>query len=245
MAFEATLSPDSSKLSLTIVAQGSAITQSTAEDLLQQFEKALTEMLKSSGDNIISTLSNNYAPSRDQSIPSTKLGTKEAQNGPFTWTEEAKAIRSEIAALANVSKHTIKETSSIFELGLDSIDVIKLASRLKKQGIEIPVSVIVRSQTIAKIAMNTSAKDKSPETTTAQSLLQMSQYLTTYLKSKDKLPSGVEAVLPATPLQQSMVNEMVNSGYKRYFNVDGFELSDGVELEKLRNAVRSVVESVI
>ena len=242
MAFEATLSPDSSKLSLTIVAQGSAITQSKAEDLLQQFETALTEILQSSGDNIISSLSDNDAPSRDQSMPPTKLSTEEAQNGPFTWTEEAKTIRSEIAALANVSEDTIKETSSIFELGLDSIDVIKLASRLKKRGIEIPVSVIVKSQTIAKIAVNTSAKNNGPKTSTGQSLLQMSRDLTSYLKSKDKLPGDVEAVLPATPLQQSMVNEMINSGHKRYFNVDGFQLSDGVKLEKLRNAVRSVVE---
>ncbi|PVH82160.1 hypothetical protein DL98DRAFT_570721 [Cadophora sp. DSE1049] len=245
LAFEATLSPDNSKLSLTIVAQGSAITHSAAEDLLQQFEKAMVSMLESSGENFISSLdSSDYNSTEfpDPSVTTAKLSTDDAQNGPFLWTDEAKTIRSEIAALANVFEGTIKETSSIFELGLDSIDVIKLASRLKKRGIEIPVSIIVKSQTIAKMALNTSAKHSVPNTATGQSLLQMSRDLTRYLKSKDKLPSKIEAVLPATPLQQSMVNEMINTGYKRYFNVDGFELSEGVDLEKLKDAVKSVVE---
>ncbi|KAK0120738.1 hypothetical protein ONS96_010939 [Cadophora gregata f. sp. sojae] len=243
LAFEAVLSSDSSKLSLTIVAQGTAITNSTAVDLLQQFEKAMVDMLESSGENLISGLGdNNEVQCRIKAAPTAKFGVGDAQKYSFTWTEKAKTIRSEVAALANLAEDSIKEGSSIFELGLDSIDVIKLASRLKKRGIGIPVSVIVKSQTIANIALDISAKISSPKTATGQSLLQMSQDLTRYLKSKDKLPINVEAVLPATPLQQSMVNEMVKSGYKRYFNVDGFELSEGVELERLRDAIRRVVE---
>ncbi|KAH7411145.1 peptide synthetase [Cadophora sp. MPI-SDFR-AT-0126] len=245
LAFEATLSPDSSRLSLTIVAQGSAITQSVADDLLLQFEKAMVDMLGSLGEKIISSLDPsdyNGTEFRNQSVITNKPSKDDAQNGPFIWTEEAKTIRSEIATLANVSEDTIKETSSIFELGLDSIDVIKLASRLKRQGIEIPVSIIVKSQTIANIALKTSSKNSSPRAETGQLLPQMSRDLTRFLNSKDKLPRNAEAILPATPLQQSMVNEMINSGYKRYFNVDGFELSEGVDLERLREAIRSVVE---
>ncbi|KAG4442383.1 hypothetical protein IFR05_002161 [Cadophora sp. M221] len=245
LAFEATLSPDSRKLSLAIVAQRSVITQSEADDLLQQFETILVDMLRSSGENAISSLcseTQNTTNIQDNPTASVQPKMQEAQTGTFSWTEEAKSIRSEIAALANVSEDSIKETSSIFELGLDSIDVIKLASRLKKRRIEIPVSVIVKSQTIAKIALNISAKSKVPKIPTVASLIQMSRDLTRYLKSKDKLPNNVEAVLPATPLQQSIVNEMINSRYKRYFNVDGFVLSEGVDLERLRDTVRSVVE---
>ncbi|KAH9220281.1 hypothetical protein DL95DRAFT_330117 [Leptodontidium sp. 2 PMI_412] len=245
LAFEATLSPDNRKLSLTIVAQGSAITQSAADDLLQQLKKTMVDMLGSSGENIISSLgprNHDTTNTEDNLAASVQPKTQEVQTGTFTWTEKARAVRSETAALANVSEDTIKETSSIFELGLDSIDVIKLASRLKNRGIEIPVSAIVKSQTIAKIALNISAKTSDSKTPIGASLLQMSRDLTRYLRSKDKLPNNVEAVLPATPLQQSMVNEMINSGFKRYFNVDGFILSEGVDLGRVRDAVRSVVE---
>ncbi|KAJ5042323.1 uncharacterized protein L3040_004875 [Drepanopeziza brunnea f. sp. 'multigermtubi'] len=241
LAFEATLSPDNSKLELTIVAQGEIMSQEGADDLLRQVEKALLEMLESSGENVIpgggSELDGEV---KRQTVVSPS--THETPNGPFTWTDEAETIRTEIAILASVSEDSIQEHSSIFELGLDSIDVIKLASRLKKRGIEVPVSVMVKSQTIAMISPNILAKNELLKTTTGKSLLDMSRDLTTYLKSADKLPENVELVLPATPLQQTMVNEMISSGYTRYFNVDGLKLSQDVDLEKLRQAVTKVVE---
>ncbi|CZT45394.1 related to non-ribosomal peptide synthetase [Rhynchosporium secalis] len=245
LAFEATLSPDNSKLSLTIVAQGSTISQSSADDLLCQFKTIILDMLESSGENVISgsvTKDENDPATQDRlSSPFPSSIQEKTPSGLFTWTDEAKAIRTEIAALAKVSADDVKEISSIFELGLDSIDVIKLASRLKKQGIEIPVSTMVKSQTIAKIILNMSAKKTISRTASGQTVQEMSRELTTYLKAQGKLPENFEAVLPATPLQQSMVNEMINSGYKRYFNVDGFELGEGIDLEKLRNAVISVI----
>ncbi|KAG9244261.1 hypothetical protein BJ878DRAFT_421762 [Calycina marina] len=55
-----------------------------------------------------------------------------------------------------------------------------------------------------------------------------------------KFPRTVEWVLPATPLQQSMVSEMLRSNYERYFNVEGFKLSKDVDHQKLRRAINHV-----
>ncbi|KAL2070809.1 hypothetical protein VTL71DRAFT_13835 [Oculimacula yallundae] len=245
LAFEATLSSDNSKLSLTIVAQGSTMTQSAADNLLRQFEELMDDILISSGDNVIpdqGTEDEVNLFNRNQPASTVQSSTHQLPRGPFAWSDEAKAIRTEIATLAKVPEDTIKESSSIFELGLDSIDVIKLASRLKKRGIEVPVSAIVKAQTIAKVILNISTKKSDSKIATERSVQDMSRDLITYLKAQDKLPDNFEAVLPATPLQQSMVNEMINSGYKRYFNVDGFKLSEGVDLKRLRDAVINVVE---
>jgi aryl carrier-like protein len=224
---------------LTIVAQGSAITESEAADLFDQFRMLLNKTLQSSGKNVIlhhgdARIGNG---SVDQNAP--RRGTSPRMTDePFTWTKNTHKIRQEIALLAKVSEETVHETTSIFELGLDSIDVIKLSSRLKKRGIELPVS----SQTIAKMSLNISAKENRPTDSDAKSLDAMSRDLTSYLKQTGKLPRDIETVLPATPLQQSMVNEMIKSGYKRYFNVDGFKLTDSVDPEKLIDAVKRVIE---
>jgi len=171
-----------------------------------------------------------------------RVTTRDVEASPFTWTMEAKLIREEIALLASISDATVQETSSIFELGLDSIDVIKLASRLKKQGVEIPVSSIIRSQSIAKMVPQIIAKANYNSQSSSKSIVQtLSLDLETYLKAQGGLTQGTVAVLPATPLQQSMVNEMINSNYHRYFNVEAFKLHSNINIPRLKEAVERVI----
>jgi amino acid adenylation domain-containing protein len=242
LAFEANLSLDSRQLDLTIVAQGSVITKSGAADLLERFRNVLNETIQNFGKNILSQfedepimkrINGRHVPDREYSI---------TPREPFTWTKNAHHMRQEIAMLAKVSENTIHEHSSIFELGLDSIDVIKLSSRLKKRGIEISVSAIIKSQSIGSMSQNISIKDKKDSFSNGKSLDTMSRELTAYLERTGKLASDVEMVLPATPLQQSMVNEMIKSGYTRYFNVDAFKLSAGVDPKRLMAAAKKTVE---
>jgi ferricrocin synthase len=248
LAFEATLDAESKKLDLTIVAQGSVITKSDASSLLDQVEKVLNDILSNNRQNTAlqhtgSTVTNGSSHFSDgSSVSYTSSGIASPNVKPFEWTEQTEKIRTEIATLAKVPESAVQETSSIFELGLDSIDVIKLSSRLKKQGIEIPVSVIIRGQTIAKLSANLSTeRDQAPENLAGELLQNMSQSLTKYLKVKKKLPSDVEAILPATPLQQSMVNEMIRSDYERYFNTEALKLHDDVDSGRLVDAIKKVL----
>jgi aryl carrier-like protein/NRPS condensation-like uncharacterized protein len=158
----------------------------------------------------------------------------------FAWTKEAHIVRTEIASLAKLEEANIHEHSSIFELGLDSIDVIKLSSRIRNQGIQIPVSLIIRCQTIANMCSKIHTADEKQDGHVPGKRL---EELRGQLKENlyDRLPDDVEDVLPATPLQQSMVNEMIRSGFKRYFNIEVFELNRGVEEVVLKEAVDLVV----
>jgi aryl carrier-like protein len=245
LAFEASLGPDSSKLLMTIVAQGSVITQSGASELLEQVEYMLHNILLRNGQNVVleheAGTENEHATNEEYRDKEPANTTSNRTNGVFAWTEEAQNIKEEVASLAKVTQDAIHESSSIFELGLDSIDVIKLSSRLKKRGIKIPVSVIIKCQTIAKMATSIPTKDIGPQTSPGNFLLQMQQELTKYLKVKEKFPRGTETVLPATPLQQSMVLEMINSGYSRYFNVNGFKIGENVDMKRLRNAIKTMI----
>jgi len=224
------------------VAQASTITQSGASGLLEQFQQVLDDTIQSSGENIIPQHEERQLENgRIESLGSPQRGSISTAREPFTWTKHAYAMRQEITSLAKVSEETVNENSSIFELGLDSIDVIKLASRLKNRGIEIPVSAIIKSQTIADMSLHISAADRRPRIPDEKSLDIISRALTAHLEHAGKLPANVETVLPAAPLQQSMVNEMIKSGYTRYFNVDGFKLTNDVDPEKLMVAVDAVV----
>lgn len=215
--------------------------QSQASELLGQFESALRQMLDTAGQNVVPGGSPRTENETEHTATIEPV-TSEASNGPFTWTNDAVKFKEEIVKLAGIDETSINEHSSIFELGLDSIDVIKLVSRLKRRGVEIPVSFIIKSQTIAKMIVGITPKNSDSKPPTRTSLLNMRRSLETYLESIGKLPRNVEAVLPATPLQQSMVKEMISSNYERYFNVDGFKLQDSVGLKKLIKAVKQVVE---
>lgn len=240
LAFEARLGPNNAELCLTLVARGAVLTKDKATEVLNAVERVLRDILSSEGSNVVATSDASKERTMDHILASGST-TPPTSNGEFTWTEDAQKIRIEIANLAKVSEDSIHSQSSIFELGLDSIDVIKLSSRLRKQGIEIPVSIIIKCQAIADIAGKIS-KGKLANVTQGKTLDEMSHDLLSYLERTGRLSDHVEKVLPATPLQQSMVNEMIHSGYKRYFNVDGFKLTDGVDEKRLWEAIKSVVD---
>jgi ferricrocin synthase len=146
---------------LTIIAQSSSITKSKADELLDQFEESLRIILKEGGRNVISkdapamneVNGNGYTATESSDTWTSGSDMDEnVQRGSFGWTKEAIQIRHEIASLADVDESQVHEISSVFELGLDSIDVIKLSSRLSKRGIAIPVSTIIKAQTIENMS---------------------------------------------------------------------------------------------
>ncbi|KAH8596027.1 hypothetical protein B0O99DRAFT_686077 [Bisporella sp. PMI_857] len=249
LAFEATLNPDG-RLNLTIVAQVSFITKETAVELLHQMEQTLSTIIEHSASNTIGGNSNiattpkiPNGSGRVMPTVSTTYPGDVSQKALLNQTHEAKIIRTEIAILADINETMIKENSSIFELGLDSIDVIKLSSRLKRRNIKLPVSVIIRSQTIPNMLLQMSSKVEDDSYVESESTAQrLSKDITKYLEKQGAIPVDIEAVWPATPLQQSMVNEMLKSKYERYFNIEAFKLDMGVDMSKLKKAIEHVVQ---
>lgn len=57
---------------------------------------------------------------------------EEIQEG--SWTEEEKRIRKLLTEMTGLKSSDIKRSSTVFELGLDSVSVVGLARRLKRDG---------------------------------------------------------------------------------------------------------------
>lgn len=251
LAFEATVSPKAngeSDLALKLVADGSVTTTEQAANILKQIKSALITILHGQGQNtvfenleVLPTTNGSTAQSQRQN-----MHEGDAISRDLEWTKDAELLRTEIASLANVAETDIHQDSSLFELGLDSIDVIKLSSRLRRHGINIAVSAIIRSQTIQKMAAAASRIGNQESTISSKGFVsKTSSQLANYLKGQGALPQGLseDSVLPATPLQEGMFHLMTQSNYEMYFNVDIFKLDNKTNPDDLIKAVKKVVKA--
>ncbi|RDW69425.1 hypothetical protein BP6252_08445 [Coleophoma cylindrospora] len=248
IALEATLNPDmgsGSVLALKLVAQASALSDLEARDLLSEARSLLLALLQDRGSIVLENLENIQQEPVNGARLTRQPSDEMAANSSFEWTTEAQLVRAEIASLSGSDEKDIHPQSSIFELGLDSIDVIKLTSRLRKGGVILPVSAIIKHQTIQGMVAaipNTHSKETSSSQTGY--IEESSKRLAGYLKQNGIIPSDfpTESVLPATPLQEGMYHLMIQSDYEMYFNVDAFRLHHNTNPDALIQAVSEVVK---
>jgi amino acid adenylation domain-containing protein len=244
LAFEAELKIDKI-LQVTLVAQSHVADQETLQRLATLFEHAMTALLENPEGQIKEVIGevNGYPAT---SSPDEMRGMQDSPvNGlkTFQWTKEALLLRQEIARLAAVDESAVTPDVSVFELGLDSIDVIKLSSRLVKHSIQIPVSSIMRNPTISTMVEAMSATQETASEQHASMLDEFETKLTSHFQKDNLLTQEAESVLPATPLQEAMVAEMLNSHFTHYYNHDVLKLSSSTEIERLKKAWQLVYET--
>ncbi|KZZ97924.1 nonribosomal peptide synthetase [Ascosphaera apis ARSEF 7405] len=168
------------------------------------------------------------------------LSQPSGQAESFEWTPLALQLREQIAQLAETDASSIQANTSIFEFGLDSIDAIRLSSRMKSSGVKLPVTAIMKGRTIANLVKSVSSQvveDNCPEFSINDLKNQLAQSLAVEVSGLH----DVEDVLPATPLQEAMVAEMASSDFHRYFNHDVMELASWVDLDRLKCAWQDVI----
>ncbi|RAR05078.1 nonribosomal peptide synthetase 2 [Stemphylium lycopersici] len=240
LAFEVEQRSDGD-LELTLVARKDVADAHIAASFLDQFEGALNQVLEDPsstlelpvnlGNAAVNTIVVNSKPDHDTN------GTP-----AFWWTDNAVVLREEITALTGNESESINETTSIFELGLDSIDAIKLSSKLKKRGVQLSVSGIMHGLNIRRMVKNIASKDDTIKKSSTRSHLDLyKQKLSTHLGHYVHETDDAIEVLPPTPLQEGMLSEMIASDYMRYYNHDVLRLDPGTDIRKLKEAWTAVV----
>ncbi|KFY15223.1 hypothetical protein V492_02161 [Pseudogymnoascus sp. VKM F-4246] len=235
VAFEATLM-GSGEVGIAIVGQGAYVSEGLAEELLGLVDSALAALKEP--EDIIPAASGEAGAVRERPAKAggqTQLDT--ASDEDFEWMPTASVIRTQISELSKVDESNIAANTTLFSLGLDSIDVIKLASRLKKAGVKISVSALVKSQTVAKM-MGSIQLEEGPGNV-GTSIDDLERQLRESLPKE--VVEGATTVLPATPLQEGMVAEMEASGYRKYFNHELYRVKGNVDMEGLKKAWEVVV----
>lgn len=228
---------------LTLVTQGHISCEKASNELLDRFVEALTNALTEPSTvverSICSTGSSlNGATEKEQNANGLNSTTK------FDWTRSALAIKEEIANLAGANRSDIDKSTSILELGLDSIDAIKLSSRLKRRSVNIPVSGIMRGLTIENMAKTISnGQIETTQSEVDKDFASRKRELRRIIDQHGIDLTEVHDVLPLTPLQEAMVAEMIASDYTRYYNFDVAQLATGTDIDRLMQAWQTVMES--
>lgn len=247
LAFEVELDAQGT-LAATIVAKRNVATESALQRLLQSFDQAL-RLLEQGPDQPIAKsfhIAANLATNGQRK--DTAAEDAPYLNGvhDFSWTAEAQKLRSEIAKIASLEEHEIDEHSTIFSLGLDSIDAVKLASRLKRSGMAISVSKLLRAQTIPRIL---SSLQENLDNDLANEKISLLAQLQKQLPNALTLPKSfdstqIERILPATPSQEALMAEMVRSDFLEYYNHDVLQLRPNIAFEELRSAWTTIARNL-
>lgn len=248
ISFDATLLADEKTLRISVVAQADILDQEKSQRMLDDFRTALFEIATESKEFSFAISS---APGevgstfqKDDDLSSGKDTSSTNQNVEFEWSTNDRLIRDEIALLADCESSAINPQSSIFALGLDSIDAVKLSSRLKQHSINLSVRKIMQKSTIAEILMlaEHGFQPAADENVKIDLGMYEMQLMNSLRNSGFPLGDAVEAVLPPTPLQEAMFFEMSASNYSRYFNQDVLILDPATDVEKLKEAWVHVID---
>ncbi|KAJ4405551.1 hypothetical protein N0V85_004655 [Neurospora sp. IMI 360204] len=248
LALEVTLTSDG-EVRLLIVAQEAVVGKEVVEGLMEGLVEVLSEVgedpegLIVGGDGVNSVMGQQEPREVADNVEDIK---EKRGNSGFVWTEAAKTVREQIGTLAEVAVDTVTETTSILELGLDSIDTIKLSARLRQLGVSIKPSELMMGQTIEGLLpyLKEQTLANGAQVNGGQLLGKVSS--SSWEKLVDKIrgeqdEEDVEAIFPATPLQDGMVAEMIHSDFQLYLNHDIMEVEPHVNLGKLKIAWQTVI----
>lgn len=253
LAFEATLFPDES-LNILIVTQKGVADEEALESMIDEFEAVANAVVHDLNNLAFPDSVDSFVDGSREAWEDSDAGTADPLSKPSAaghssveWSPQAETIRKEITVLAELDESSITQSTTLLELGLDSIDTIKLSARLRRAGIMLSNSELIKGQSIANfvdmLQINENKSDGIQDSGYSSDVEDSSTSLMAHLTKHGRDLSGVELVLPPTPLQDSMVSEMVQSGFHRYFNHDVLELAPQVEVQRLKNAWVTVVKN--
>ena len=243
LAFEITLLTDNT-LEVVTVAQNRVANKASLKKLLQSFEQALDAVNEDVNRLIAEKFSLPDAMERrrypDQSQNQSFMNGSQG----FEWTKQAIVLREVISQIAGLDKDSVDEHSTIFSLGLDSIDAVRLASRVKKAGMALPVSKILQAQTIPRMLGSIAVKQAFPGPDRSSCNFEMLQAkLNQSLKDTLRNTDAIDRLLPATPHQEALIADMLRSDWREYYNHDVLRLQSDIDVGKLQAAWQEVVDS--
>lgn len=143
----------------------------------------------------------------------------------------------------------VSRTSSIFELGLDSITVIPFASALRNEGYKrAQTSTIMKNPRISTLAtiLTDSGNDvlgKDGSVFAARQVMNAcEQHFKIHAARRLGIePNKIESIAPCTPLQEGIISRTLESETSAYYTDFRFDLDYDVNLERLRCACMRAV----
>ncbi|CAG8020268.1 unnamed protein product [Penicillium salamii] len=173
----------------------------------------------------------------------------ESSQTPLTKDEEL--IREIICTQLRVEDHeSIKKSTNIFQLGMDSLASLAVAANMRKAGYVCAAADVLSNATVTQLAClprtnGTSAQGSSTEMLSSQAdeasqkLVQIDQSFRT--SQNNYACSNISAVWPCLPLQESLVSSSVGNSTPLYVNHIMCRLGAGINISALREAFEDLM----
>lgn len=176
----------------------------------------------------------------DLSMWEQDLVPRAADSETFTQNGDiSQLLAAKIAQTTGTNIKFVRSNSRLGSLGLDSIAALKFAAKLKTEGYFISVSDILSSRTVGDLAQLVAKYSRKPIVADVAGRLQTFN-LTWSERVRLAGIKGAFKVLPALPLQESLLSEtMINP--KHYWDHHFFELDLTVDPKEMIEAWSQVV----
>ncbi|KAH8431051.1 uncharacterized protein LDX57_008712 [Aspergillus melleus] len=147
-----------------------------------------------------------------------------------------------VCSIASADPKPVTKSTSIFQLGIDSLSSLNLAVQMRKSGYVCSAADILRNNTIVQLAAlprchDISGKDFQGHVSEEQFAEATQQLLCVDYEfrqlQKPILNSSIAVVRPSLPLQESLVSISMDSSAPLYVNHIMFRLQPAISLEAL------------
>ncbi|KFY82964.1 hypothetical protein V500_10235, partial [Pseudogymnoascus sp. VKM F-4518 (FW-2643)] len=167
------------------------------------------------------------------------------------WTDLELTVRGVVAAFTTVPEAEIGRGTSIWRLGLDSINAVQVATALRGVGYRIVASEVLMHPSVGALAGWIWGKSQDANVGTGDEVGEYDfkgfeeQYRSKIVEELGGLAADaeIEGVYPCTPVQSGMLAQTMHSSGVEYVNSYTLQLAPDVELEKLREAWEVVVKA--
>jgi amino acid adenylation domain-containing protein len=158
------------------------------------------------------------------------------------WDAEEATIRDVFADLAGIDSSRINQQTSLYRIGLDSLNAVQVAYRLRKSGFKLDAADVMQYQTPKALASFIKSRPKQiAQASHSVALDEMDKkYRQRALSSLGIANQHVESVWPCTPAQSGMLAQFVQSEGVHYFNHTIYEIPENCSLEIIEAAWRAV-----
>ncbi|KAE8381789.1 putative nonribosomal peptide synthase [Aspergillus bertholletiae] len=162
--------------------------------------------------------------------------------GEPTLTTEEQEVCDIVCTVASADGSTATKSTSIFQLGIDSLTSLNLATQMRKAGYNCSSADILRNHTISQLASLPRHYDSlclGDESGATQLLDTLDQNVRRIQKP---IPNASIAVVrPCLPLQESLVSNSVGNSTALYVNHMIFRLRPSTSLEGLKAAFEDLI----
>ncbi|CAG8928801.1 unnamed protein product [Penicillium salamii] len=180
-----------------------------------------------------------------------EVSEPDSESSATPLTKDEELIREIICTQLRVEDHeSIKKSTNIFQLGMDSLASLAVAANMRKAGYVCAAADVLSNATVAQLAClprtnGTSVQGSSTELLSnqaneaSQKLVQIDQSFRT--SQKNFACSNISAVWPCLPLQESLVSSSVGNSTPLYVNHIMCRLGAGINLTALREAFEDLM----